>query len=108
MVTNEQLYRLVDLSDIAETGESSEPLTYVGVYVLRWGKDAHPSVGFIPVESDESKPEPDSTLQEILDLARTGLPIQGYEQGQWDQHRLFRIEGMAAHALKTKEEHNGQ
>ncbi len=39
-------------------------------------------------------------LEEIRDLARTGLPIQDYEQGQWDRHRLARIADMANTAIK--------
>ena len=46
----EQYYRVIDLSDIVKTGESSEPVQYVGCYVLRWGKDQHPEVGFRPVD----------------------------------------------------------
>lgn len=41
-----QLFRAVELP-------SDEPVQYVGVYVLRWGKLSEPTVGFIPVEEDE-------------------------------------------------------
>jgi hypothetical protein len=46
-----QLYRLIDLSDVLETGESSEPVQYVGCYVLQWHKGGHPTVGFVPVDA---------------------------------------------------------
>jgi hypothetical protein len=46
------LFYGIDMSDIEETGESSEPVQYVGVYVLRWSKEAHPSMGFVPIEAD--------------------------------------------------------
>ena len=45
------LFRSVDLTDISESGESSEPVLYVGCYVLRWGKDPQPTVGFIPADN---------------------------------------------------------
>jgi hypothetical protein len=47
-----RLFRSVDLTDIIESGESSEPVLYVGCYVLRWGKDSQPSHGFIPVNEE--------------------------------------------------------
>ena len=45
------LYRRVDLEDLGPEGES-EPVVYVGVYVLRWGKEDQPSVGFVDVDID--------------------------------------------------------
>lgn len=40
-----QLFRAVALP-------SEDPVQYVGVYVLHWGKQSHPTVGFIPVEEE--------------------------------------------------------
>ena len=46
-----RLYRLIELP-------SEEAVTHVGVYVLKWGKVAEPTVGFVPVEV------PDDTVVE--------------------------------------------
>ena len=46
------LYRMVELP-------SDEPVQFVGVYVIRWGKELEPTVGF--VEVDEEAIDNDST-----------------------------------------------
>ena len=35
--------------EVNENG-TDEPVTYVGCYILKWGKVSQPSVGFVPVE----------------------------------------------------------
>lgn len=62
---SEQLYRAIDLSEIIKTGESSEPLLYVGVYVMSWGLRHQPEVGFLPAEDTIYTQK----LQEFLDEA---------------------------------------
>lgn len=42
-------------------------------------------------------------LEEIRDLARTGLPPAGWEETYWLFHKSNRIAGMAAAALKGQE-----
>lgn len=42
-------------------------------------------------------------LEEIRDLARTGLPPSGWPEDYWKQHKLNRISGMADAALKGGE-----
>ena len=42
------LFYGIDLSQL-KGDEESEPVQYVGVYVLKWGETAQPSIGFIPV-----------------------------------------------------------
>jgi hypothetical protein len=58
-----KLFRLIDLTDLGPEGES-EPLVYVGVYVLRWGKENQPSVGFVNV--DDPKIEAATDLYNAL------------------------------------------
>lgn len=43
---HEQLFRAIELP-------SDEPVLYVGVYVLKWGRVSEPTVGFMPVEDDD-------------------------------------------------------
>lgn len=62
---SEQLYRAIDLSTIVKTGESSEPVLYVGVYVMSWGLRSQPEVGFLPAEATIYNKK----LQEFLDEA---------------------------------------
>ncbi len=40
------LYKKIDLP-------SDEPVQYVGVYVLKWGEEEQPTVGFVEVDEDE-------------------------------------------------------
>ena len=42
----EGLYRIVDIVD----GNTSEPVNYVGVHPLKWGKTLEPTAGFVEVE----------------------------------------------------------
>jgi len=42
----EQLYRMV-------TMPSDEPVQFVGCYVLKWGKEDQPAVGFVEVEEEK-------------------------------------------------------
>ncbi len=45
----------------AETAEEGKPYTYLGSYILKWGREAAPSYGFAPF--DES-PEWQAKLKE--------------------------------------------
>ena len=38
---------------ISSTLEEGTPVVYVGCYVLRWGKEEKPTIGFIPLSDDE-------------------------------------------------------
>ena len=40
-----ELYRMIILP-------SDEPVAFVGCYVLNWGENIQPSVGFIPIDED--------------------------------------------------------
>ena len=42
------LYRMVALP-------SDEPIQFVGCYVLKWGKEEQPTVGFVEVEEKEDE-----------------------------------------------------
>ena len=47
---SEQLYRIIDFDNLEETGDSPEPVQYVGVYVIKWGRLEDPTVGFVEAE----------------------------------------------------------
>ena len=53
-----KLYKLI-------TFPSDEPVEYVGVYVLRWGRVSEPSVGFIEATPDEILEECDNVCAYI-------------------------------------------
>ena len=61
-----EIYRALDLTNISDDGESSEPVQYVGVYVLRWGREEQPEVGFIPVDVDANKAKAADDLYDAL------------------------------------------
>jgi hypothetical protein len=73
-----ELYRAIDLTDISADGESSEPVQYVGVYVLRWGNTEHPEIGFIPMDVDVDKAAAAPLMYEAL-IAITGAFYGGLE-----------------------------
>lgn len=57
------------------------------------------SVHGLTLESYQGRIEDlENALQEIIDLARTGLPIQGMTDEQWKQHKLNRIVNIANRA----------
>ena len=41
----DKLYRMVELP-------SDEPIQFVGCYVLKWGEDKQPTVGFVEVDEE--------------------------------------------------------
>ena len=69
-----RLFKAVEIKD----GESLEPVQYVGVYTLRWGKVDVPTIGFTPLEDDDpvitavnAHEELLAALEAIADDART-------------------------------------
>jgi hypothetical protein len=74
MKMSKPLFYGVDLSDIEETGESPEPVQYVGVYVLKWNKTIEPTIGFVPVDLDLDK-----LLTTARQVVQRANHLRGYE-----------------------------
>jgi hypothetical protein len=52
------------------------------------------------VEQEVRIEELENAMQEIMDLARTGLPAAGMSDHEWNIHRLNRIAAMADRAKR--------
>ncbi len=72
------MYKRVEIKE----GNSTEPIQYVGVYVLKW-KDTNPEVdppevGFVEVEEI-----PILTIKEIKDILYTSIKIKRNGDAAW-------------------------
>lgn len=65
---------------VGEDG-TDEPVQYVGCYVLRWGKDDQPTVGFVPVDEDVEVrvEELEAALKRIAELAQRPLAYPAWQ-----------------------------
>lgn len=85
---SERLYHRIDLDDLEEIGESPVPVQFVGVYVLRWGRDKEPSVGFWEAEdtiyAEKLREYLDETIeywrnQKEFDAIKAAIIIDAYQ-----------------------------
>ena len=85
---SEQLYRIIDLDDLEKIRDSPIQVQFVGVYVLRWGRDKDPSVGFWEAEetiyTEKLREYLDETIefwrnQKKFDAIKAGIIIDAYQ-----------------------------
>ena len=60
---------------------SEEPIVYAGCYVLKWGREDEPTMGFIPIEDDEYDAECDRLYtcinNALMEINKAPRPIVG-------------------------------
>ena len=85
---SEQLYRIIDFDNLDDTGKSTEPVQFVGVYTLRWNRERHPTVGFVEAEetiyTEKLREYLDETIeywrnQKEFDAIKAAIIIDAYQ-----------------------------